>query len=124
MNKSDTEKNKARLLALRERLTGQVNAIEDALREDISAHGEPTTVPTHPADADVEGLDEQIALAQNEEQLLEDVEAALARIEAGTYGKCVECGREISRDRLNALPWAPTCIECARQMEREAEASA
>jgi RNA polymerase-binding protein DksA len=117
MNKADTTKYKTRLLVLRERLTGHVNAIEDALREDVSAHGEPTTVPTHPADADVEGLDEQIALAQNEEQLLEDVEAALERIEAGMYGKCVECGREISRERLNALPWVATCIECARKAE-------
>ncbi len=124
MEKSELNKYKSRLLAMRKRLFAQVNSIEDALHEDATAHGEPTTVPTHPADADVEGLDEQIALAQNEEQLLEEVEAALGRIEAGTYGKCTNCGRKISKERLDALPWTPYCIDCANRMENEGAESA
>jgi DnaK suppressor protein len=106
---------KTRLLELRRRLTRDVEMAEDALREDVVPPGEVSTVPSHPADAAVEGVDEEIAIAQNEEQLLEDVESALERIEDGTYGLCQDCGREIARERLNALPYAPLCIQCAKR---------
>jgi RNA polymerase-binding protein DksA len=53
-------------------------------------------------------------LADNEEQLLEDIDAALARIDDGTYGICTNCGKPIGEDRLEALPWASLCIDCAR----------
>lgn len=117
MDRAQLKKYQSKLLAMRGRLLHAVDDIEDALRQDVAAAGDPSPVPTHPADADVEGLDEQIALAQNEESLLEEVEAALARIEAGTYGKCVKCGRPIAKERLDALPWVATCIECARRDE-------
>jgi RNA polymerase-binding protein DksA len=42
------------------------------------------------------------------------IKAALARIDAGTYGICVQCGKSISAQRLTALPYATTCIRCAR----------
>jgi len=45
---------------------------------------------------------------------LEDIRAALARLDAGTYGVCTECGDPIDAKRLEALPYAATCIECAR----------
>jgi RNA polymerase-binding protein DksA len=43
---------------------------------------------------------------------LRDVDRALAKIEAGTYGRCERCGREIAPERLDALPWAMLCIGC------------
>jgi DnaK suppressor protein len=42
------------------------------------------------------------------------VEAALARLDAGTFGTCVRCGKPIAKARLEALPWAEHCIDCAR----------
>lgn len=96
----------------------EVGTVEDALREDVITAGDTSAVPSHPADQDVEGFDEQVILAQNEEQLLEDVEAALERIEAGSFGSCELCGREIPKQRLDALPQAATCIECARTAEK------
>jgi DnaK suppressor protein len=45
---------------------------------------------------------------------LEMIEAALARITAGTYATCVRCGGSISAERLAALPYTTTCITCAR----------
>jgi RNA polymerase-binding protein DksA len=97
----------------------EVDMIEQELREDVLAPGDPSPVASHPADEDVEGFDEQVVLAQNEEQLLEEVEAALERIEAGSFGSCELCGREIPKQRLDALPHAATCIECARGAEKE-----
>ena len=41
------------------------------------------------------------------------IEAALKRIDAGTYGICVSCGEPISEERLNVLPATPICRDCA-----------
>lgn len=53
------------------------------------------------------------ALAREAEQRVADVDAALARLEAGTYGRCSSCGEPIAPARLEARPWAATCIACA-----------
>nr|WP_206038258.1 TraR/DksA C4-type zinc finger protein [Rhodococcus sp. HNM0569] len=57
--------------------------------------------------AQVGGL---IADARSE---LDDLDAALARVETGTYGTCTRCGRPIAEPRLDALPATRYCIECA-----------
>ena len=57
-------------------------------------------------------------LADNEEQLLAEIDAALERIEAGTFGVCTNCGKPIAEDRLDARPWADLCIDCARDLKR------
>jgi len=41
------------------------------------------------------------------------VDAALARVDEGTYGACQVCGKPIARERLEAIPWAATCVACA-----------
>src|SRR3974377_217949 len=50
-----------------------------------------------------------------ESNLLRNVRGALRRIEEGTFGVCLACEEEISQKRLNALPWAPFCIQCQEQ---------
>ncbi len=114
MNKTEQEGFKVQLIELRKRLLRAVDSAEEALREDVVKSGDISSVPTHPADQDVEGLDSEIAISQNEELLLELVEAALERIEAGTYGVCQQCGRTIDAQRLQAVPYASRCIDCAR----------
>jgi RNA polymerase-binding protein DksA len=59
-----------------------------------------------------------LALREKDEQHLEAVEAALARLDAGTFGTCVRCGRPIAPERLEALPWAAHCIDCQRIVGR------
>lgn len=59
-------------------------------------------------DAELEERDE---LTRDELKLIND---ALVRIEAGVWGVCENCGRDIEKKRLDALPWAKTCVECAR----------
>jgi RNA polymerase-binding protein DksA len=46
------------------------------------------------------------------------VENAIKRLEQGTYGKCTNCGRDISAGRLKAMPQASLCIRCQEQLER------
>ena len=59
-----------------------------------------------------------LTLRDRNEQQLAAVEAALARLDDGTYGTCARCGRAIAPERLDALPWAAHCIECQRIVGR------
>lgn len=45
---------------------------------------------------------------------LHDVERAIAKMDAGTYGTCERCGRPIAPERLEAIPWALLCIDCKK----------
>jgi RNA polymerase-binding protein DksA len=65
-------------------------------------------------------LDREIdyTLEENSENVLSAIDGALARIEQGTYGMCINCGKAISEERLAAIPWATTCIDCKRLEER------
>jgi len=53
-----------------------------------------------------------IQLKQTDAKLLRAIEDALQRVEAGTYGICVDCDEEISPARLRAVPWTKVCITC------------
>ena len=61
-------------------------------------------------------LDE--GLEENAEHLLAEIDTALRRIEEGTYGTCVVCGRPIGEERLEAVPYATLCIDDKRAQER------
>ena len=63
------------------------------------------------------GREIDYTLGDNAEQVLSEIDAALKRIDAGTYGTCVNCGQEIPRKRLEANPWASLCIDCKRKAE-------
>lgn len=58
-----------------------------------------------------------ISLEEKVKLLLERVVAAIAEIDAGSYGTCKSCGRQISKERLEFLPYAERCVECQRQQE-------
>lgn len=59
-----------------------------------------------------------LALRDRAEHHLAAVDAALARLDAGTYGRCTGCGSPIDPERLAALPWAALCIACQRAAHR------
>lgn len=56
-----------------------------------------------------------------ESNLLRNVRAALRRIDEGTFSVCLHCEEDISPKRLNAVPWAPFCIQCQEQADRNKE---
>ena len=60
------------------------------------------------------GREIDYTLGENSQTVLAEIDAALARIEEGTYGSCTSCGNEIPVGRLEAHPWAILCIDCAR----------
>ena len=56
-----------------------------------------------------------------ESNLFRNVRGALHRIEEGTYGICLHCEEDISPKRLNAVPWAPFCIQCQEIADKHQE---
>lgn len=56
---------------------------------------------------------EALALIENGRERLAEADAALARMDAGEYGTCVDCGKEIPEARLEARPMSITCVDCA-----------
>lgn len=56
-----------------------------------------------------------------ESNLLRNVRSALRRIGDGSFGVCLHCEEDISPKRLAAVPWAPFCIQCQEQADRNAE---
>ena len=118
MKKEDIRRYKDRLIAMRQRLQDQYAALEEAIAEDVNRAGDLSRVPLHNADHDSEGLDVDLELGRNQGDLMREVEAALQRIEEGTYGTCQDCGRSIKKERLEALPHTPFCVECEREEEK------
>ena len=51
-------------------------------------------------------------------RLLNRIERSLERMHCGTFGECISCGEEISRKRLNAMPWTEYCLDCQDERER------
>ncbi|WP_053172614.1 TraR/DksA family transcriptional regulator [Limnohabitans planktonicus] len=62
--------------------------------------------------------DDEFAMNEHETAELGDIEAALERIQAGTYGQCIDCGVSIPPARLNAYPTAKRCIDCQTVAEQ------
>ena len=88
------------------------------LKEGIIAPGPMTYGSQAAAASQVFEQQRDLALREKNEVQLQAVEAALARLDAGTFGTCVRCGRPIAPERLEALPWAAQCIDCQRIVGR------
>ncbi len=63
--------------------------------------------------------DMEILVAEDDARELRQIEGALARIKAGHYGICEQCGRPIKKARLKAIPFAALCVSCKEKEERE-----
>jgi DnaK suppressor protein len=70
------------------------------------------------SDADIQG-DIELALLQMRAELVTRIDEALVRLDAGKYGTCFECTRDIAERRLRALPFAVRCQSCEERRERE-----
>lgn len=127
MTEAEIDHYRKRLLAMKRRLSGDLSELADEALRPVGgeASGNLSDVPVHMADLAAENYEEEIALelAENEDRLLAEVDDALARIDRGTFGRCENCGREIPRERLDAVPYARYCIRCARELQAQAHRS-
>lgn len=122
MKKAELKVYKEVLLGMRARLRGDVTQMADAAlkKNRMENSGDLSSMPIHMADLGSDNFEQEftLSLMETEEDTLQAIEAALERIEEGTYGQCDECGAVVSKARLNAIPYTPLCIRCAQKMER------
>ena len=123
VDKKDLEYFKNLLLEERRRVLEELGWVEKNYigKSGKDTSGEISSFPVHPADAGTDSMEMEKAylIGAASSETLEDIEEALQSIERGDYGKCVECGKEIPRGRLEALPYAKLCLECKARSESE-----
>ncbi len=105
---------RARLEDERDRLTTEIENLHQALMdftEDV--RDEDRSYGNHMADdaTDTYEQERQMALQRNLETVLADVNDALQRMDEGKYGVCLDCGKDIPLERLQARPYAVRCLE-------------
>lgn len=127
MKKSEMEKYRKLLLSKRREL---LDEIED-LRKDSSntikdSTGELSSYTYHMADlgTDAQEREKKFLLASKSGRLIYHIDEALLRMKEGIYGKCLQCGKDISAVRLEAVPHARMCIECKEKEEKNENRSA
>jgi DnaK suppressor protein len=101
----------AQLEAERTRLLGEVSVT--IVAPDSMTYGSQAAAASQVFDQQ-----RDLALRDRAVGQLAQVEAALGRLEAGSFGTCIRCLREIAPARLEALPWAAHCIECQSLADR------
>jgi RNA polymerase-binding protein DksA len=102
------------LTAVRAALGAEALSLRVELGEPIEGPGQMTYGSQAAAATHVFEQQRDLALRDSERAQLRQVEEALERLDAGTYGTCRSCGRPIAQERLEAIPWVATCIDCAR----------
>ena len=121
MSSIDTERFRDELLEERRRVEHALATLRDehpgSLDEEVEEIA--ATSDNHLAETATATLGREIdyTLGDNAEHVLAGIDAALKRIEEGTYGTCAGCGTEIPEGRLEANPWASLCIDCKRRAE-------
>jgi DnaK suppressor protein len=117
MTKPDFTLHRERLMALRARLQGDMTQMEDsALNKD---HSKTTSMPNDMAELGSGNFDQELTLSLlgSEKDALDQIDGALKRIEDGSFGQCEECKMKIPKARLEAIPYAALCVQCASQRE-------
>ena len=115
----DIQRMKERLEAKRTELQRQIASLTEAHPTPV----DPIEASEGPQDFEETAVDfletqQEQSIDVNEQALLTEVNAALKRIEDGTYGLCVVCGQPIPEKRLEAIPWASRCVKDQAQLEQ------
>jgi DnaK suppressor protein len=114
----NTERFKQRLLNKERELVEETGRLEDDARDSGEAEVRDSIDDATSSQSTSEALQEDVLLSQT----LTQVRDALKRIEDGTYGKCIVCGRQIEAARLEAVPWAAYCLEDQEKQDKKAHA--
>ncbi len=116
MRKVDFKKYEKMLLAKKKALLEEIAA---TMKAQVSttikdSTGDISSYSYHMADLGTDAMERELAFmfASKSGRLVYHIDEALRRIEKGTYGKCIKCGKPISAARLQAVPHARMCIEC------------
>src|SRR5262245_45310563 len=124
MKKKDLDDLRTTLLQYRARVRGDVQQLTNGALDG----GQDSKSPTHMAELGTDTFEQDFSLGvmERDQGVLEEIESALKRIDKGTFGLCEGCLEQgkppskaaIPKARLNAVPYARYCVECARKRER------
>ena len=121
MKQADIERYRDQLLVIYRRLKGDVSSLEQGAYRQTGgeASGKLSNMPLHMADLGTDTFEQEVTLSllENEENQLLEITNALERIRQGKFGTCERCGRAISAERLDAVPYTRYCAGCARAAE-------
>jgi len=115
------ERLKEKLLEERVRLTHQAEELvaeaEELARE---REGGDTQFDEESGEGDTVNIERErdLLLSAQARHVVDEIDAALARMKKGTYGVCSYAGRKIPVERLEAIPWADVCVDCKARAER------
>jgi DnaK suppressor protein len=116
--RDELQKFRQLLIRKREQFLESLHALEDEVKgyNEPESHSTQSDMPTHPADQSDRTYEQMkdLQIATNERDMIREIEEALRRVDDGTYGVCLECGKPIERHRLEVQPWANLCIDDAR----------
>lgn len=104
---------KQALLHTQAAMAQELDSLNNTIKEESVGYG------THPADDGTHAFDQErdLSMQLDTEKKLQLVRDALARLDNGTYGLCLDCGQEIDAARLEAIPYAPFCLNCQAKRE-------
>jgi DnaK suppressor protein len=121
LSQADLDHFRELLLRKRGEISRNVVEIEgETLKKSrLDASGDLSSMPIHMADLGTDNYEQEFALGlmDGERRILHEIDAALQRLQEGTYGICEGTGEPIPRARLEAQPWARYCVEYARKIE-------
>ena len=121
MKKADLDRFRRQLEAIKDRLRADTSAVVAQTQQASGGQGggQLSNAPLHLGDNGTDEFlhDMNTALLENEQFLLRETLDAERRIDAGTYGKCENCGKAIRRERLQAIPYTRYCVECAETID-------
>ena len=119
MNRTDTiadEDRAQRNADAEQTLRDRKHDLQKRLHDIEASFSEPAPADSEEAAIEAEDDEVQIELGVSGETELKAIDAALHRIEMGTYGFCVHCGNAIDERRLKAIPWTPFCKNCIQTL--------
>lgn len=120
MTKQELQKFRTQLRAMEKRIKDTAAAAEEQARSATGgeAAGGLSNAPLHLGDVGSEVLAQELGatLMENEQYLQGEIAAALDRIDDGTFARCENCRQTVSRERLEAIPYARHCFPCAQKL--------
>jgi DnaK suppressor protein len=125
MTEHQAQVHRQRLRAQAYRLKGDMSGLRDAALRGSGgeASGGISNAPLHLADLATDNSEQEVALGllQNQQQVLNAILVALDRLDAGTYGRCERCGKDIPEERLKVMTYATRCVDCEQQAEQDGD---
>ena len=109
------------LLKIKSQVQGDIRSMASESEGDQSDKGDLSGHAMHMADVATDMYDREfnLSLASNDREIIQKIDAALARIDKGTFGLCLKSGKRIPEMRLKAIPYAEYCLEVQEELDRK-----